>query len=137
MEHLKDVGLLVCTPVEDPINPEILCADAIVEVFPLWTLGICRRLDWIRTNVTERARHTDAIRTNEVFVVVILRIAVVPLWIPVLRGFGVKVWVREETQPDDAARVTIVRTDRHGLRQVLIWPARRQWLARRTPAPPG
>src|ERR1041384_7927673 len=129
MEHLMNVALLVCTPVEDPIDPEILCADAIVQVFPFRTLGICRRLDWIRTNVTERARHTDAIRTNEVFVVVILRIAVVALWIPVLRGFGVKVGIREETQPDDAARVTVVRTDGHGLWQVLIWPARRQWLA--------
>src|SRR5204863_1138047 len=102
--------------------------DAVVQVFPLRVFRIVGRLDRIWSNVTERARHAHTIGTHEIWGVVVVWIAVVAFRIPVACGLGIELRVREETQPDNARSVTVVRANGHRLWQILIWLTLRQRL---------
>src|SRR5205814_10028764 len=63
-------------------------------------------------DVAEAARHADAIRLDQSFLVVVVAVLVVALRIPLrLRGF-VEVGVREEAQAEDAGAVAVVGAGR-------------------------
>src|SRR5437868_6072614 len=74
VEHLKDVAGLITIPIEDSIDPEVLGAHIRRKIFPLWVLRIGWRLNWIRSHVTESARHADTIRTNQLSAIVVFSI---------------------------------------------------------------
>ena len=57
VEQLEREARIVGRLVEDPIGPEVLRADVRAEVRPLGVVGIGRRLDRIRADVAEAARH--------------------------------------------------------------------------------
>ena len=58
--------LVVALPVEDAVDPEVLRADVRAEVRPARVLGIGGRMDGIRADVAEPARHADAVRLDEI-----------------------------------------------------------------------
>ena len=117
VQRLVEEALLVgvALPVEDPIPPEELRADVRAEILPAWILRIGRRLDRIRADVAERARHADAVRLHQVPRLVVARVAVVALRVPLLARLLVEVRIREQPQADDAGGLAVVRADRNRL----------------------
>src|SRR4051812_5239272 len=102
MKQLEEIAGCRSVPVEDPVGGEVLRTNSSREVLPTWILGICRRTRWTRAGMAEGARHADAIRTDEGALRVVRRIAVEPLRVPELRLLRAELWVREQTQTEDA-----------------------------------
>jgi len=65
--------------------------------------------------MAEAAGHADAIRPHKVLAVVIAWIGVIALGVPGLLRRFIEGGVREQAQAQDARRVAVERTDRHGL----------------------
>src|SRR5580704_16194163 len=55
MEQLKNKATRFRIPIEDSVDPEVLCPHIRTQVFPLRILRIRRRLYWIRPNMAEGA----------------------------------------------------------------------------------
>ena len=104
----------IAAPVEDAIPPEILGADVGAELLPFGVLGIRRRPDRIRADVTEPARHRDTVRPDEIAIQVVRRIVVEPVGVPALARLLVEIRIREQPQADDAGRLAVVGADGHG-----------------------
>ena len=94
------------------------------QVFPLRILRIGRGPNRIRPNVAEPARHSNAIRPNQILGFVVGGVGVIPDGIPFLLGGLIEVRVRKHTKSDDAGRVPVERADRQ------IFPARTRFHAR-------
>src|SRR5687768_6943202 len=109
MQQLDEEAALVGFPRKNPVHAEELRADRRAEVPPCRALRIRRRIDWIRTNVAERARHADAIGGNSLGRVP--DVAVVALGVPRLRRLRVEVRVGKQPQADDTAGVAVERSD--------------------------
>lgn len=77
-------------------------------------LRIVRRIERVRADVAEGARHADAVWPDQFGVVVVAGIGVVALRIPALLRRFVEIGIGEQPQPNDAARLTIDGSDRHG-----------------------
>ena len=54
-----------CVPDEDAVDPEVLRPDVRAQIRPLRILGIGGRLRRIRSDMTEAARHSDAVGLHE------------------------------------------------------------------------
>ncbi len=106
-QDLPDEAVLVHSVAEHFPDLEIVLADVVVEVAVLGLVGIGGRIHGVGANVTERAGHADDVRTNEVAVVVVDRVVVVPLRVPPGLGPGVEVRVREDSQAHDTARAAV------------------------------
>jgi hypothetical protein len=115
MEQLEYEVSLVGGPVEDPIDPEILRADRVAQVFPLGIFGIGRGRDRARTHMAERAGHANPVGTHQVSRQIIGRVLVVASGIPFLCGRLVKVRIGEEPQPEHARGIAVIGAARHRL----------------------
>ena len=69
------------------------------------------RFDRARADMAERAGHADAVRADQVLVVVIAGIGVVTHGIPFLGGGCIEGGIRKETETDNTGRPSIVRAD--------------------------
>ena len=107
-------GILVAHPVEHPIPPEVLTADERAQVLPRRVLRIRRRLDRVGPDVTEPARHPDAIRPDEFWIRVIRRLVVEEVGVPDPARLLVEVGVRKQAQAHHAGGLPVVRPDRDG-----------------------
>src|SRR5947208_4779150 len=113
---IEDAALvLLAAPVEDAVPPEVLRAYVGAEVLPLRILRIVGRLDRIRTDVAERARHADAVRAHQLAVEVVRRIVVEALRVPPLARLLVEVRIGKESKADNAGGLAVVRADRNRL----------------------
>ena len=108
VEELPDKIVFLALPVKDPFNPKVLCADVGAEVLPLRIVGVRGRLNWIGPNMAKAARHSYAIGTHQILVVVVRRIGVIPFRIPMFGCFLIEVRVGEEPQGDDASLVAVI-----------------------------
>ena len=114
VERLIEEAALVLqpAPVEDAIPPEVLRADVRAQVLPLRILGIGGRLDRVGTDVTERARHADAIRPHQIAVEVVGRIVVEAFRVPPLARALVERRIREQPEAGDTGGLAVVGADR-------------------------
>src|SRR5215469_6745898 len=102
-------------PGKNAINPEVLSSHVGAEVFPFRVFRIVRGLNWIGAHMTEGARHTNAIGTNELLVVVITGIIVVAFGVPAFRSRFIEVWIWKQAKTNNTRRITIVGSDRNVL----------------------
>ncbi len=113
LEHV--VGLHVlglgAMPGEDAVDPEVLGADVRAEVFPLRILRIVGRLDRVRPDVAEPARHADPVRPHELLPEVVALVGVVLRRIPLLGRRLIEIGIRKEPQADDAGRPSVGGAD--------------------------
>ena len=115
MEQLIDEACRVRLPDEDAVDPEILRADVRTQILPFGIFRIRRRLQRVRPDVAEAARHADAERLYQILRVVIVGIVVIAHRVPFFRRRFVKIRIGKEPETDDAARVPVVGAERHVL----------------------
>ena len=114
VQKLENVILLVRLIIKNSVHPEVLGADEGREILPLGILGICGRFQRIGADMTEAARHSDAVWPHEVLVIIVTRVGVVANRVPRFLCRLVKVGVWKATQSDDPGSKPVVRTDRQG-----------------------
>src|SRR4029453_12415405 len=86
---------------EDFSFVDVLIANGRREVFPPWIFRIGRRIIWIRRDVAGATRDTDAVRANQLFVVVIGRIVHETIAVPFLACLFVELWIWKKPETED------------------------------------
>src|SRR5215469_15566569 len=76
-------------------------------------IAVSGRFNGIRSHVAEAARHSDAIRPDEIFRIVVRRIGVVFVSIPLLLGSFIEIGIWKQAQPYHARRITVVGARRN------------------------
>src|SRR5262245_45525437 len=127
MKRLIEEALLVLqsTPVEDAIPPEVLGAHVGAHVLPLRILGIVRRLDRVRSDMAEGARHRDAIRSHELAIEVVGGVVVEAIRIPTLARLLVEIGIGKQTEADDTRRLAVVGADGNSLAACAYFDSRK------------
>src|SRR6516164_428544 len=87
---------------ENAIHPEVLVSDGGIEVGPLWIGRVGGGMKWTWTDMAKSATHANTIGPNEVGIVVIILVRVIPLGIPSVLCRLVEIGIRKEPQANDA-----------------------------------
>jgi len=112
VKELPDEIVLLSFPVENPVNPKVLCSDVRGEIFPLRMVGILRRFsaDW--AHMAKSAGHSHPVRPHQLLILVICFFRVVAIGIPIFCRRVVEIGIGKETQTHDAGFISIKRTHR-------------------------
>ncbi len=112
MEQLVDEIGLVLFPEKNPVHPEILRAGIGVEVFPFGIFRIRRRFNRTRPDMAKATGHADAVRTDQILIVIIVGVGVKSFRIPFLLRRFVEIRIRKQAQADDSRRIAVQRSHR-------------------------
>ena len=109
MEQLLDEIGVILFPEKNPVHPEILSAGIRVQVFPFGIFRIRRRFNRARPDMAKATGHADSVRTNQVFIIIVVGVGIEFFRIPSLLRRFVEVRIRKEAQADNSRRIAVQR----------------------------